>query len=281
MLRTHSPVRALTTADRDEAMAVCAGDPATNVFVCARILEGALLTHRGSLLGYGDRTGLRSLCWMSANVVPVACDEAALTAFSARLRRHRRECSSLFGPADAVLPLWRRLSRHWGETATVRADQPMLSTSQSPRSLGIRLDSQVRRARADELDIVVPAAAAMFTEEIGYRPFTGSDTAYRRGVSALIARGHTFIRVQDGRVIFKADVGSVAQEVAQIQGVWVAPSHRGQGLAVAAMATVVETVHAEIATEATLYVNAFNAAARATYARVGFLQAGRFATVLL
>jgi len=42
VLRTQSPVRALTTADRDEALEVCARNPAANVFVAARIEEGAL-----------------------------------------------------------------------------------------------------------------------------------------------------------------------------------------------------------------------------------------------
>ncbi len=282
MLRTHSPVRALTAADRDEALAVCAADPATNVFVSARILEGALNGHRGSsLLGYADDGGLRSLCWVSANVVPVAVGPEALGPFASRLRRRRRECSSLFGPAETVLPLWERLARHWGVAASIRADQPMLSTVRHPRSLGLAMDPQVRRARPDELDAVVPAAAAMFTEEIGYPPFSGSDAPYRASVSALIARGHTFIRMEGGQVVFKADVGSVAQGVAQIQGVWVAPTHRGRGLAVPAMAAVVQQVQDQIAPEVTLYVNHYNAPARATYRRVGFTQKGRFATVLL
>ena len=81
--------------------------------------------------------------------------------------------------------------------------------------------------------------------------------------------------------MFKADVGSVALGVAQIQGVWVAPRWRGHGLAVPAMAAVVEQVRAEVAPVVTLYVNDFNASARATYARVGFTEIGSFATVLL
>ena len=67
------------------------------------------------------------------------------------------------------------------------------------------------------------------------------------------------MRVDDGEVVFKADVGSVALGVAQIQGVWVAPRWRGQGLAGPAMAAVVEQVRAEIAEVVTLYVNDFNA----------------------
>jgi predicted GNAT family acetyltransferase len=131
------------------------------------------------------------------------------------------------------------------------------------------------------VDLVLPAAAAMFTEEIGYPPYRGSRHLYRQGIASLIRVGHTFVRVENGEVVFKADVGSVALGVAQVQGVWVAPSWRGQGLAVPAMAEVVAQIRAEIAPVVTLYVNDFNAPARATYARVGFTEIGSFATVLM
>jgi predicted GNAT family acetyltransferase len=47
------------------------------------------------------------------------------------------------------------------------------------------------------------------------------------------------------------------------------------------MAAVVEHVRAEIADVVTLYVNDFNAPARATYDRVGFTEIGSFATILM
>ena len=280
MLRTQSPVRALTTADRDHALEVCARDTRSNVFVAARILEGALATSPGALLGYTQDCGLQAICWASANLVPVGCDVQALAAFATRLRRWRRQCSSVFGPADMVLPLWEHLRPTWGEPRDVRAYQPVLATA-GPLPTGMPCDPQVRRARFSEVDLVLPAAAAMFTEEIGYPPYWGSMQVYRQGIASLIRQGHTFVRVDDGEVVFKADVGSVALGVAQIQGVWVAPRWRGQGLAGPAMAAVVGQVLAEIADVVTLYVNDFNAPARATYARVGFTEIGRFSTVLM
>lgn len=280
MLRTQSPVRALTTADRDQALEVCARDTRTNVFVAARILEGALATSPGALLGYPDGSGLQAICWASANLVPVGCDVRALEAFATKLDRWRRHCSSLFGPADMVLPLWAELRHTWGRPREVRKHQPVLAIA-GPVARGVAHDPEVRLAGLNEVDLVVPAAAAMFTEEIGYAPYRGSGHVYRQSVAALIRAGHTFVRVIDGEVAFKADVGSVALGVAQIQGVWVAPRWRGQGLAVPAMASVVEQVQAEIAPMVTLYVNDFNVAARATYARVGFSEIGSFATVLL
>ena len=281
MLRTQSPVRALTVADRDEALEVCARDAAANVFVAARILEGALATQPGSLLGYAERDDLTALCWAAANLVPVQADALAVGAFAAKVRRWRRQCSSLFGPAEAVKGLWHELGPHWGPARAVRAHQPMMSMSAPPAASGVVPDPRVRRARLDEVDIVVPAAAAMFTDEIGYPPYWGSDTAYRQSIASLISRGHTFVWVEDGEVVFKADVGSVALGVAQIQGVWLAPRLRGQGLAEPAMAAVVDLVQQEVAPLVTLYVNDFNAPARATYARIGFTEVGSFATVLL
>ncbi len=280
MLRTESPVRALTTADRDQALEVCARDTRTNVFVAARILEGALATSPGAVLGYADGSGLQAICWVSANLVPVGCDGQALTAFATKVRRWRHHCSSLFGPADMVLPLWEALRPSWGEPRDVRAHQPVMATA-GPLPAGMPCDPQVRLARFDEVDLVMPAAAAMFTEEIGYPPYRGSKELYRQGIASLIRRGHTFVRVDDGQVVFKADVGSVALGVAQVQGVWVAPRWRGQGLAGPAMAAVVEQIRAEIAAVVTLYVNDFNMPARATYARVGFTEIGSFATVLM
>jgi len=280
VLRTHSPVRALTTADRDQALEVCARDTRTNVFVAARILDGGLATSPGAVLGYAEGSGLQAICWASANLVPVGCDGPALAAFASRLRRWRHHCSSVFGPSEMVLPLWEALRPSWGEPRAVRARQPVLATA-GPLPPGTPIDPQVRPARVDEVDLVMPAAAAMFAEEIGYPPYRGSGHLYRQGIASLIRQGRTFVRVNDGEVVFKADVGSVALGVAQVQGVWVAPRWRGQGLAVPAMAAVVEQVTTEIAPVVTLYVNDFNTPARTTYARVGFTEIGSFATVLM
>ncbi len=170
MLRTQSPIRALTTADRDQALEVCARDTRTNVFVAARILEGALVTSPGALLGYADGSVLQAICWASANLVPVGCDAQALEAFAAKLVRWRRHCSSLFGPADMVLPLWAELRPTWGSPREVRRHQPVMATA-GPVSPDVAHDAGVRRARFDEVDLVMPAAAAMFTEEIGYPPY--------------------------------------------------------------------------------------------------------------
>lgn len=280
MLRSSAPVRTLGPADVHEALMVCARDPVTNVFVSARTIQSRLDGGNAALLARGRGAG-ESLCWAGVNVVPVQCDAAEVVGYTEEINKRRRSVSSIFGPAEPVLALWERLEPLWGRPREVRPDQPVLTMRSLPTALGVEVDPAVRTARPDEVDIVLPAAAAMFTEEIGYPPYYGSDRAYRRGIQQMIRSGHTYVRVEQGEVVFKADLGSVAQGVAQVQGVWLHPDLRGQGLAVAAMAAVVEHTLVSVASAVTLYVNAFNHAALATYRRVGFTQTGRFATVLM
>lgn len=275
-----APVRGLGLSDAPRALEICGRDPVSNVFVAARILEGGMAGGRNSVLGY-DRGGRAGLCWTSANVVPVEVDEDMLEPLAAKVIKRRAWASSLFGPVEQVLPLWDLLAPQWGPAREVRRQQPVLTTHTSPARLGVVSDPAVRPAAVEETDLVVPAAAAMFTEEIGYPPYRGSDRAYRLSVGALVRAGRSLVRIENGEVIFKADVGSVALDVAQIQGVWVNPRYRGRGIAVPAMAAVVEHVLKHIAPTVTLYVNSFNAPALATYRHVGFDQTGTFATVLL
>jgi predicted GNAT family acetyltransferase len=142
-------------------------------------------------------------------------------------------------------------------------------------------DPLVRRVRPDELDILLPASVAMFTEEVGVSP-VGPDggVAYRARVRELIDAGRAFARIEDGRVIFKAEVGSVTPHACQVQGVWVRPELRGRGLAETGMAAVVIEAMRGIAPVVSLYVNDYNRPARAAYRRVGFGEAATFASVL-
>ncbi|MBM6404712.1 GNAT family N-acetyltransferase [Phycicoccus sp. CSK15P-2] len=281
MLRTRSPVRPLSLDDRDAALEVCDQDLPASVFVAARVVESARAGSLSSVLGHRVEGRLDSLCWASANVVPVGTTEDDRPLFAERLRRWRGRCASVFGPREEVIGLWRHLEPSWGPARAMRAHQPLLVADLPPSALGVEPDPRVRPARPDEVDLVLPAAEHMFTAEIGYPPYRGSSRGYRASLAGLVARGHTFVVVEDGEVIFKTDIGSLAQGCAQLQGVWVTPRLRRQGLAVPMLAAVLEQMMAGDAPVVSLYVNDFNAAARATYDRLGFREVGEFATVLL
>jgi predicted GNAT family acetyltransferase len=236
------------------------------------------LARTGELIGFWEDGGLASLCYVGANMVPVNASERALVAFAARAGAAVRRPSSIVGPSHSALRLADLLSSSWGRPREVRAQQPVLAIDADPVTTP---DPAVRLVRPDEVEILLPAAVAMFTEEVGVDPRAdGGAAVYHARVSELVYSGRAYARIDDGRVVFKAEVGAVSRYACQIQGVWVHPRLRGRGIAVPAMASVVRHCLRDHAAIVSLYVNDYNAAARATYASVGFDQVGTFGTVL-
>ena len=119
----------------------------------------------------------------------------------------------------------------------MRAHQPLMVTRALPAD--VAPDPLVRRVRRDEIDVLMPACVAMFTEEVGVSPLAGDGgLLYQARVAELVSTGRSFARIEDGRVVFKAEIGAVTPHACQIQGVWVAPDHRGRGLSETGMAAV-------------------------------------------
>lgn len=219
-----------------------------------------------------------SLCFAGANLIPLRGDVGDLFAFADKAMSTPRRCSSLVGRAELVMPMWQRLESVWGPARDVRDHQPLMALDSAPKC---PIDPAVRPVRIEELDAYLVAAIDMFIGEVGVDPRTGDGgRGYRRRVAGLIGAGRAWARFEHGEVVFKAEVGSQSPAVGQIQGVWVHPDRRGKGLGVAGTATLAGAVVRSGRT-ASLYVNAYNTVARATYDRIGFSQVGTFATVLL
>ena len=251
-----------------------------NCFVESRVRIGGMDPWRtgGDLLGYFSADHLHSMVYCGANLVPVSTTPTSRAAFADRLRPMPRRCSSFVGPAEEVLDLWRLLGPAWGPARDERSNQPFLMMATDPV---IEADPRVRQVEMEDLDILLPACIAMFTEEVGVSPIAhGNQGAYRSRIADLIRAGRAIARIEDGRVLFKAEIGSATPMACQVQGVWVAPSHRGRGLAAPGMASVVQIAREHIAPLVSLYVNDHNTNARKTYARVGFTPHETFASIL-
>jgi predicted GNAT family acetyltransferase len=273
-------LRVLTARDLPGLSALLDRDPVSHCFVDSRVRTAGLDPWRlgGEVWGYVVDGRLVSALYAGANLVPVETTASARAAFADRARRVGRRCSSLVGPAPEVLDLWRLLEPAWGPAREVRRRQPVMVIDEPPR---IAPDPDVRLVTEDELDVLLPACVAMFTEEVGVSPLAGgAGPAYRARIAELIRAGRAFARIVDGEVLFKAEVGAATPTICQVQGVWVDPEDRGRGLSGPGMAAVVELARSAVAPVVSLYVNDFNTAARKAYLRVGFREVGSFATVL-
>ncbi|SFO85309.1 hypothetical protein SAMN05421810_101187 [Amycolatopsis arida] len=276
--------RLLDDRDYPAVRAALAADPVGSCMVAARVEVAGLEPWRlgGELWATEGRSGragrLPGLCFSGPNLIPLRGNGAALRSFADRALRRPRTCSSLVGPAEQVLGLWDELAGEWGPPRELRPDQPLMALDGPPLRAP---DPLVRSVRPDELDRYLPAAVAMFIEEVGVDPRAGDGGAsYRARVAELIAGGRAFARFEGGEVVFKAEIGALSSSVGQIQGVWVHPERRGEGLGTTGTAAVVNRLVRGMGRTASLYVNSYNAPALAAYRRIGFHQVGRYATVL-
>jgi GNAT superfamily N-acetyltransferase len=280
VLTTRQGIRPLGPADLSAFLELTGRDPVVNVFADHRARTTSLDPRwlGGEVWGRWVGGDLTAACHVGANLVPINATPDDARAFGERALARGRTVSTIVGLAEPVRALWDTVAASWGRPREQRWVQPHLVIDHDPR---VAADPQVRRSTRADFDALYPACVAMYTEEVGVSPEAGGGgDLYRARVLQLISRGWSFVRIEEGRVVFKAEVACASPYAAQIQGVYVVPDRRGEGLATRGMAAVVETVRREIARSVSLYVNDWNAPARVAYERVGFRQTATFATVM-
>lgn len=296
--RSQFALAPLQRRELGEALELCSRDEPAYVGPLAHI-EHALLQGEAPHGLWGLRRrgraakSLVGLVWSGATLTVVLDasedPEELLAHTAAALVSRVPRPASIVGPAGVTLDLWGRIEPWWGPSREVRPRQPLLviDCEPSPGGQASSIASSMepmRPAKMQDYEQLLAAAVHMFTAEVGYDPLQYGRAAYEDRLQYLVSKGRSYVifGAVDGvrDIVFKAEVGVVGGSVAQIQGVWVHPTLRGQGLGKWGMECLVRQVRADIAPVISLYVNDFNAPALAVYEAVGFRQVGTFATVM-
>lgn len=270
-------------------------NPCENVYLIA-LLEvtgtAQMGSPAGSLLGVFDGDQPVAAYWVGGNIIPVAATPGTNQALAQKLNADGRYSCSLIGSREIILDLHSRLN--WGRPRGVRDRQPLLAISSDPL---IEPDEAVHLVTVEQLPAVFSASVDMFTNEVGFSPIESGQSSYLARVRNIIRGKNCFARISDTlpqggpvrrwpatdqaeQVLFKADIGIRAPRIVQVQGVWVHPDVRQQGLGAAGMAAVVAQTRAAGHPTVSLYANDYNEVALRMYTRVGFEQVGTFATIM-
>ena len=275
MMRS-SYVRPLTLADLPTAQQIAHQNPIANCLLISKLAE--FQSPNPLLLLVSDRSGNLGLAYVGINTTTASCSYEMLTHLADYLAQTQILTSSIIGNREDVFGLWEQVSSFLGPARLIRADQPLMSLTEKP---DIEPNPNIRLAVPAELELVLPAAAMMFREEVGIDPLQPATSAvYRARVLELLQLGRTYVLIEDNKVVFKADVGVLTDEVLQIQGVWVAPEHRGYRISGPALAGAITQMQQQTPV-ISLYVNDFNNRAIRLYRSLGFQQIGTFASVML
>ena len=281
MLSTRHGVRVLGTADLADFLRLAARDPVVNVFADYRArttnLEPRWLG--GEMWGRFADGELTAACHVGANLVPVQATEDDARVFAERALTRGRTRLHDRRPADRGAHLLGRRRRHLGPPA-----RAALGPAAPGDRRAARRSSPTRGCGARTIDDLGRGLPGLRRDvHRGGRRLARSTAAARSstapGSASSISRGWSFARFEDGRLVFKAEVACASPYAAQVQGVWVPPDRRGEGIAVRGMAAVVELVR-PTSRRSSRSTSTSTTARPAAYERVGFRQTATFATIM-
>jgi predicted GNAT family acetyltransferase len=140
--------------------------------------------------------------------------------------------------------------------------------------------SGLRPATLADLELVIPVHAELALAESGVNPLEKDPQGFRQRCARRIEQGRTWVWVDGGELIFKAEVISETPEVIYLEGVWVNPSLRGQRLGLRCMSQLAQNLLSHTQSLC-LLVNETNTAAQLFYKRAGYKLRGIYDTIFL
>lgn len=200
---------------REQILRFCAEDPVERVF-----LEDVARRGGGRFVGLSVERELVALCHLGVNAVPSG---HGCGAFARRVARSAPRM--LIGEARAVSELWEATRSRLPRPREDRPGQPVFVIRDPPPPVEIRL----RPATLDDLELLLPACAAAHEQELGIDPMSRDPEGFRWRTRTQIEQGRSWLWVEDGAILFKAEASAWTPSAVQLQQVWVDPSARGLG----------------------------------------------------
>jgi RimJ/RimL family protein N-acetyltransferase len=259
-------VAQLNEPSRTEILRYCADDPVERVF-----LEDVARRGLGRFTGAVEEGSLVALCHTGANVVPSGrgCGVFADEAVRARARM-------LIGEQRAVSELWEAVRRKLPRPREDRPGQPVYTISVAPEAGATGL----RPAVLSDLDLLVPACAKAHEVELGIDPLHRDAEGFRWRTRAQIEEGRSWLWVEDGVILFKAEASAWTPEAVQLQQVWTDPVARRSGNGSRGLRDLVRDL-LERVPRVCLFVRADNEPAIRLYETIGMEHVLDYRSVLL
>jgi ribosomal protein S18 acetylase RimI-like enzyme len=140
--------------------------------------------------------------------------------------------------------------------------------------------SNLRRATVAELELVMPVQAELAFAESGINPLQIDPQGFRERCLRRIEQGRTWVVVEDGKLIFKADVISRTREVNYLEGIWICETRRANGCGLRFMSDLMRRLLEETKSIC-LLVNETNKNAQSFYRKCGFHFRATYETIFL
>jgi uncharacterized protein len=270
---------ALKAEDKAEVLGFL-GERPEHTFGMAGFIHnnGVVSPHnRGTFYGCRNQNGeLEGVALIGHFILIEARSEASIAAFAQTAKTYAN-ATMLLGEAETVQCFWNYYAD--GGQATRLYCRELLFTQQTPIEATAPV-AGLRLARAEDLDLIVPAHAASAEAESGENPLATDAEGFRARCRRRIEQGATWVWIEDGVLKFKAEVITDTVDVIYLEGVWVDAGERGKGYGMRCLSQL-SREFLKRSGSVCLLVNERFTGAQAFYKRAGFNLISTYDTIFL
>lgn len=270
----------LTESDKHEALNFLSVRPVHTVVMTSFIHDNGMESenNRGRFYGYrGSDGALEGVALVGHTTLLESRSEDALAAFALVARQSDTPIHIIMSDGKAVENFWKNYAVD-NRSPRLICNELLFELNFPYFELGC--DWSVRLARPEELVSVSEAHAEVAFAESGVDPMLKDRSGFLKRALRRIEQKRTFVVFKEDKLIFKADVAAETAEVIYLEGIYVAPEFRGQGIA----SSCLSKLSAELLCRAEhicLLSNVELTNAHRSFLKAGFKNTDRSATIFV
>ena len=272
-------VERLANSDAPEVLKFLAQRPIHTIAMMGLINDNGIVSpfNRGTFFGCRDLNGqLEGVALVGHATLMETVSDRALAAL-AQIARQCPNTHMIMGEKDRVADFW----SHYSEAGRKQrsACREWLFELSWPVEAREEVDG-LRPATVAELELVMPVQAELAYTESGVNPLDVDPQGFRKRCLRRIEQGRTWVVVENGLLVFKADVISKTPEVNYLEGIWLREDRRNKNLGTHFMSELMRRL-LENTKSICLLVNESNEWAQGFYRKCGFHLRATYETIFL
>ena len=217
----------LRETERDEALAFLAERPLHTVYMVSLIRDNGVESNlnRGRLYSYRGSDGcLEGIALLGHATLIEARTDSSLSAF-ARLAQQSSLPHLIRGEEVVVRKFWNEYGKP-GQVVKRISRELLMEQVNAPAGPEI---TGLRQATLADLEGVIKVNSEMAQAESGSDPLKRDPEGFRYRTARRITLGRNWIWIEDGKLLFKADIIADTPQVIYLEGIYVEPGERGRG----------------------------------------------------
>lgn len=225
-----SGVRELKNENRAEILDFLAVRPVHTVVMTSFVNDNGIESdlNRGKFYGHRNAQGsLDGVALIGHTTLVEARTENAIKSLAFTARSSETPIHLIMSDGTAAESFW----KYFGDGVI----QPRLKCKEMLFEVSFpfmvrNCKQEIRTAKADELLPIAEAQAEIAFMECGVDPMQKDREGFLKRVARRIEQGRVFVVFENNKLVFKADIIAETTEVAYLEGIYVAPERRGQGI---------------------------------------------------